>query len=55
MPIKSKNPKKVMEKVMAEWKKKTLNIGKSKKKVTNRKQALAIGFSIARKNKKKSK
>lgn len=35
--------------VMKEFAKKTLNIGKSKKKVTNRRQALAIALNIARK------
>jgi hypothetical protein len=48
MPIKTKNPKKIMEKVMGEYKKNELNIGKSKKKVKKRSQAIAIGLDIAR-------
>ncbi|MES2623558.1 MAG: DUF6496 domain-containing protein [Patescibacteria group bacterium] len=42
---------KKMEKVMHEYKEGTLKIGKSKKKVKSRKQAIAIGLSEARKNK----
>lgn len=48
MPIKTKNPKKIMEKVMGKYKKNELNIGKSKKKVKKRSQAVAIGLDIAR-------
>lgn len=40
-----------VEKVMKEFKDKTLKIGKSKKKVKNRKQAIAIGLSEQRKGK----
>ena len=43
-----------VEKVMKEYKAGTLNIGKSKKKVTSQKQAVAIALSEQRKvNKKK--
>jgi hypothetical protein len=35
--------------VMKEFANKTLNIGKSKKKVTKRKQAVAIALNMARK------
>ena len=43
-----------VEKVMKEYKKGELNIGKSKKKVTSQKQAVAIALSEQRKaNKKK--
>ena len=38
---------------MREFKNKKLNIGKSKKKVKNRKQAIAIAFSEAGVNKKR--
>ena len=48
----NKKQKKV-KKVMKEFKEKKLNIGKSKKKVKNRKQAIAIGLSEAGINKKK--
>tara|TARA_R100000353_G_scaffold48356_2_gene38414 strand:+ start:4401 stop:4550 length:150 start_codon:yes stop_codon:yes gene_type:complete len=41
-----KKQKKV-KKVMKEFKNKKLNIGKSKKKVKNRKQAIAIALSEA--------
>jgi hypothetical protein len=37
-----------IEKVMEEYKKGTLKSGKNGKKVTNRKQAIAIGISEAR-------
>jgi hypothetical protein len=43
-----KKQKKV-EKVMHEFKEKSLTIGKSKKKVKNRKQAIAIALSEAKK------
>ena len=39
-----------MEKVMHEFKEGKLKSGKSKKKVTDRKQAIAIGLSEARKS-----
>jgi len=48
----NKKQKKV-EKVMKEFKNKKLNIGKSKKKVKNRKQAIAIALSEAGMSKKK--
>ncbi len=48
----NKKQKKV-KKVMKEFKEKKLNIGKSKKKVKNRKQAIAIALSEAGINKKK--
>jgi len=47
-----KKQKKV-SKVMREFKNKKLNIGKSKKKVKNRKQAIAIALSEAGVNKKR--
>ena len=46
---------KKVSKVMKEFKKKKLNIGKSKKKVTNRKQALAIALNQAGITKKRKK
>ena len=48
----SKKEKKI-SKVMREFKNKKLNIGKSKKKVKNRKQALAIALSEAGVKKKR--
>jgi len=42
-----------VKKVMKEFKAGTLNMGKSSKKVTNQKQAIAIGLVMA--NKKKGK
>ena len=48
----SKKEKKI-RKVMREFKNKKLNIGKSKKKVKNRKQALAIALSEAGVKKKR--
>ena len=42
-----------ISKVMREFKNKKLNIGKSKKKVKNRKQAIAIALSEAGVNKKR--
>ena len=48
----SKKEKKI-SKVMREYKKCKLNIGKSKKKVKNRKQALAIALSEAGVKKKR--
>ena len=44
---------KKISKVMSEYKKGKLNIGKSKKKVKNRKQAVAIALSEAGVNKKR--
>ena len=41
-----------ISKVMKEYKKGELNIGKSKKKVKSKKQAIAIALSEARKGKK---
>ena len=49
----TKGQKKV-KKVMKEFKKGELNIGKSKKKVKNRKQAIAIALSEAKINKNRS-
>lgn len=40
-----------IEKVMGEFKRGTLNIGKSKKKVSSRKQAIAIAISESKKKK----
>lgn len=45
----SKKTQNKVKKVMKEYKKGKLKIGKSNKKVTNRKQAVAIGLSEARK------
>ena len=47
--------KKKIKKVMGEFKKGTLKIGKSKKKVKNLKQAKAIALSEARRLKKRRK
>ena len=44
---------KKISKVIREFKNKKLNIGKSKKKVKNRKQAVAIALSEAGVNKKR--
>ena len=41
-----------MKKVIEEFKKGTLNIGKSKKKVKSKKQAIAIGLSMSGQSKK---
>ena len=48
----SKTEKKI-SKVMREFKNKKLSIGKSKKKVKNKKQAIAIALSEAGVNKKR--
>ena len=45
----SKKTQNKVKKVMEEYKKGKLKIGKSNKKVTSRKQAVAIGLSEARK------
>jgi len=47
-----KKMKNKISKVMKEYKKGELNIGKSKKKVKSRKQAIAIALSETRKGKK---
>ena len=49
----SKKAAKKIEKVMRERKRGTLRSGRSGKKVTSRKQAIAIGLSEARKKGKK--
>jgi len=46
----SKGSQKKVERAMHEMKQGTLKSGKSGKKVTDRKQAIAIGLSEARKN-----
>ena len=46
--------KKKIKKVMGEFKRGTLKIGKSKKKVKNPKQAKAIALSEARRKKRRS-
>ena len=51
----TKAGKKKIKKVMGEFKKGTLKIGKSKKKVKNPKQAKAIALSEARRLKKRRK
>ena len=51
-PAKKKRAK--VKKVMKEFKKAELNFGKSKKKVKNRKQAIAIALSEAKINKNRS-
>jgi len=53
--IEKPGKKKKIKKVMGEFKRGTLKKGKSKKKVTNRKQAIAIALSEARKLKKRRK
>ena len=50
-----KKSEKKIAKVMREYKKGKLPIGKSKKKVTNRKQAIAIALSEAGVSKKRRK
>ena len=49
MPVYGKAAAKKVKKVMHERKKGTLKSGRSGKKVTSRKQAIAIGLSEARK------
>ena len=53
MRKKMTKPEKKVKKVMREFKKGKLNIGGSKKKVKNRKQAIAIALSEAGINKKR--
>ncbi len=48
MPKYSKKSQQKVEKVMHEFKRGDLKSGKSQKKVTNHKQAIAIGLSEAR-------
>lgn len=48
MPRKKSTTQKKMKKVMHKFKKGTLKSGTSKKKVRSRKQAVAIGLSVAR-------
>jgi len=55
MPKQMTKGEKKVKKVMREYKKGTLNIGSSKKKVKNRKQAIAIALSEAGINKKRRK
>jgi len=50
-----KKAEKKVKKVMKEFKKGELNIGKSKKKVKSRKQAIAIALSEAGMSKKRKK
>jgi hypothetical protein len=49
VPQYGKKAQSSVKKAMRKMKKGTLRIGKSKKKVTSRKQAIAIGLSEARK------
>ena len=51
--MKKTKAQKKISKVMREYKKGELNIGKSKKKVKSRKQAVAIALSQAGKARKK--
>ena len=53
LPTTTDRKRKKVSKVMREYKKGKLNIGKSKKKVKNRKQAIAIALSEAGVNKKR--
>ena len=53
LPMTTDRKRKKVSKVMREYKKGKLNIGKSKKKVKNRKQAVAIALSEAGVNKKR--
>jgi|TARA_R100001129_G_scaffold22749_1_gene14345 hypothetical protein len=60
LPKTTEKKRKKVSKVMREFKKGKLNIGKSKKKVKNRRQAIAIALNEAgvsrndRKNKRKN-
>ena len=47
LPMTTDRKRKKVSKVMREFKNKKLNIGKSKKKVKNRKQAIAIALNEA--------
>ena len=47
LPTTTDRKRKKVSKVMREFKNKKLNIGKSKKKVKNRKQAIAIALNEA--------
>jgi hypothetical protein len=47
LPKTTEKKRKKVSKVMREFKNKKLNIGKSKKKVKNRKQAIAIALNEA--------
>ena len=47
LPMTTDRKRKKVSKVMREYKKGKLNIGKSKKKVKNRKQAIAIALNEA--------
>ena len=47
LPTTTDRKRKKVSKVMREYKKSKLNIGKSKKKVKNRKQAIAIALNEA--------
>ena len=53
LPMTTDRKRKKVSKVMREFKNKKLNIGKSKKKVKNRKQAIAIALSEAGVKKKR--
>ena len=53
LPTTTDRKRKKVSKVMREFKNKKLNIGKSKKKVKNRKQAIAIALSEAGVKKKR--
>ena len=53
LPKTTDKKQKKVSKVMREFKNKKLNIGKSNKKVKNRKQAIAIALSEAGVNKKR--
>ena len=53
LPKTTEKKRKKVSKVMREFKNKKLNIGKSNKKVKNRKQAIAIALSEAGVKKKK--
>ena len=53
LPTTTDRKRKKVSKVMREYKKGKLNIGKSKKKVKNRKQAIAIALSEAGVKKKR--
>ena len=53
LPKTTEKKRKKVSKVMREFKNKKLNIGKSNKKVKNRKQAIAIALNEAGVNKKR--